>query len=97
MGDRKEDCECEAREFISPTLDEFFRVLPEVVEPDLSLREKRPMLVGFVKTAGPSYREVEWMISDNPDLYDLRRFSVSAKLMILEPSECINSATLRRG
>lgn len=42
MGDLREDCE--DMELISPVFEEFFRRLPEVVEPDLSLREKSPIL-----------------------------------------------------
>jgi hypothetical protein len=43
-GDFSEDCE--DMEPISARLEEFLREPPEVVEPDLSLREKRPMAQG---------------------------------------------------
>jgi hypothetical protein len=43
-GDFRDDCE--DIEPISARLEEFLREPPEVVEPDLSLREKRPMAQG---------------------------------------------------
>lgn len=42
-GDFKDDCE--DMEPMSARLDEFLRDPPEVVEPDVFLREKRPMVL----------------------------------------------------
>ena len=42
MGDLREDCE--DMEVCSAMLDEFFRESPEVMEPFLPLRVKRPIL-----------------------------------------------------
>lgn len=47
IGDLSEDWECEEREVRSPRVEEFLRVLLEVVEPDLPLREKSPILKGL--------------------------------------------------
>jgi hypothetical protein len=41
-GDLRDDCE--DMEFASAKLEELFRDPPEVMDPDLSLREKRPIL-----------------------------------------------------
>jgi hypothetical protein len=80
MGDRNEDCEREDWECISPKLEEFFRVLSEVVEPDLSLREKRPMFTGLVKLTRRGRVIVnEWMISNRLRIDDLREFSTSER------------------
>ena len=51
-GDRNEDCDCEDCDCSSPRLEDFSRTMLEAAEPDLSLREKRPMLAGDVSVPG---------------------------------------------